>query len=36
MINFPFEVGILNWVSTLVFWVAVVIVVIGIVKALKK
>lgn len=36
MINFPFEVGILCWVSTIVFWVAVVVIVVGIVKALKK
>lgn len=36
MISFPFEVGILCWVSTLVFWVAVVMVILGVVKALKK
>jgi hypothetical protein len=36
MISFPLEVGILCWVSTIVFWMAMVIVVVGIVKALKK
>ena len=36
MISFPFEVGVLGWASTIVFWVAVVMVVVGIVKALKK
>ena len=32
MINFPFEVGVLCWASTIVFWVAVVVIVVGIVK----
>lgn len=32
MISFPFEVGILCWVSTIVFWVAAVVIVVGIVK----
>ena len=36
MISFPFEVGVLSWASTIVFWVAVVVIVVGIVKALKK
>ena len=35
MINFPLEVGILGWVSTLIFWVALIVIVIGIIK-LKK
>lgn len=36
MINFPIEVGVLGWTSTIVFWVAMVMVVVGIAKALKK
>lgn len=36
MINFPLEVGILGWVSTAIFWVAVVVAVVGIVKALNR
>ena len=36
MIDFPIIVGILGWASTIVFWVAVVMVVVGIVKGLKK
>lgn len=36
MISFPFEVGVLGWASTIVFWVAVVMVVYGIIKLLKK
>ena len=36
MISFPIEVGVLGWASTIVFWVAVVMVVVGIVKGLKK
>lgn len=36
MISFPFEVGVLCWASTLVFLVAMVIIIVGIVKALKK
>ena len=35
MINFPFEVGVLGWASTLIFWVALIVIVIGIIK-LKK
>ena len=30
MISFPFEEGVLGWASTIVFWVAVVMVVVGI------
>jgi hypothetical protein len=36
MIEFPLEVGILCWVSTIVFWVTVVVIVVGIINALKK
>ena len=36
MISFPIEVGVLGWASTIVFWVAVAVIVHGIVKALKK
>lgn len=36
MIQFPLELGILCWVSTIVFWVVVVMVVVGVVKMLKK
>ena len=36
MIEFPLELGILCWVSTLVFVFAFAMVVYGIVKALKK
>jgi hypothetical protein len=36
MINFPIEVGVLGWASTIVFWVALVMVVYGIVKSLEK
>lgn len=32
MISFPFEVGVLSWASTIVFWVAVVVIVVGIVR----
>ena len=32
MINFPFEVGVLGWASTLIFWVALIVIVIGIIK----
>lgn len=35
MINFPLEVGVLGWASTLIFWVALIVIVIGIIK-LKK
>ena len=35
MISFPFEVGVLCWASTLIFWVALIVIVIGIIK-LKK
>lgn len=36
MINFPIEVGVLGWASTIVFWVAMVMVVVGIIKALNR
>ena len=36
MINFPFEVGILGWVSTAIFGVAVVMVVVGVVRVLFR
>lgn len=36
MINFPIEVGVLCWASTIVFWAAVVVIVYGIVRLLKK
>lgn len=36
MIDFPIEVGILGWVSTIIFWLAVVMVVVEIVRCLKK
>lgn len=36
MINFPFEVGILSWVSTAFFWVAAVVIIVGIVKRYYK
>ena len=36
MIEFPLEVGILGWVSTAVFWVAVVVIVVGVIKALNR
>ena len=32
MINFPFEVGVLGWASTLIFLVALIVIVIGIIK----
>lgn len=35
MINFPFEVGVLGWASTLIFWVVIIVIVINIIK-LKK
>lgn len=35
VINFPFEVGVLGWASTLIFWAALIVIVIGIIK-LKK
>ena len=35
MINLTYEVGVLCWASTIVFWVAVVMVVVGVVRALK-
>ena len=35
MINVPFEVGVLGWVSSIIFWVALIVIVIGIIK-LKK
>lgn len=36
MINMTYEVGVLCWASTIVFWVAVVMVIYGIVKSLEK
>ena len=36
MISFPFEVGILGWVSTITFWSTFIVIVIGIVRALKR
>jgi hypothetical protein len=36
MMGFPIEVGILGWVSTIVFWVAVVMAVVEIVRCFKK
>lgn len=33
MISFPFEVGVLGWASTFVFWVAVVMAVVAVVGA---
>lgn len=36
MISFPIEVGVLGWASTIVFWVAVVVIVVGIIKALNR
>ena len=36
MIQFPFEVGVLGWASTIVSWVAVVMVVVGIIRIFKK
>lgn len=36
MINMTYEVGVLGWASTIVFWVAVAVIVVGIVRLLKK
>lgn len=36
MINMTYEVGVLCWASTIVFWVAVAVIVVGIVRLLKK
>ena len=36
MNHFPFEVGVLGWASTIVFWVAVVMVVVGVVRVLFR
>lgn len=36
MINFPIEVGVLCWASTIMFWVAVVMVVVGVVRVLFR
>jgi hypothetical protein len=36
MISFPYEVGVLGWASTIVFWVAVVVIVVGIARLFKK
>ena len=36
MIGFPIEVGVLGWASTIVFWVAVVVIVVGVVRVLFR
>lgn len=36
MIDFPLEVGILCWVSTIIFWFAVVMAVVEIVRVIRK
>lgn len=36
MINLTYEVGVLCWASTIVFWVAVVMVVVGVVRVLFR
>ena len=36
MISFPFEVGVLGWASTIVFWMAVVMVVVGVIRVLSR
>lgn len=36
MISFPIEVGVLCWASTIVFWVAVVMVAVGVVRVLSR
>lgn len=36
MISFPIEVGVLGWTSTIVFWAAMIVIVIGIARLLKK
>lgn len=36
MIDFPLELGILGWVSSIIFWLAVVMAVWGILKGLKE
>ena len=36
MISFPFEVGVLGWASTFVFWLAAVMAVVEIVRSIRK
>ena len=36
MIQFPIEVGVLGWASTIVFWMAVVVIVVGVVRVLFR
>lgn len=36
MINLPIEVGVLGWASTIVFWAAVVMAVVNIVRSIRK
>lgn len=36
MINMTYEVGVLCWASTIVFWMAVVVIVVGIARLFKK
>lgn len=36
MISFPIEVGVLGWASTIVFWMAVVVIVVGVVRVLFR
>ena len=36
MIDFPIEVGILGWMSTIVFWVVVGVMVVQVIRSLKN
>lgn len=36
MIDFPLELGILGWVSSIIFWLAVVMAMVGIVRVIRK
>ena len=36
MTSLPIEVGVLGWASTIVFWLAVLVIAVGIVRALKE
>lgn len=36
MINFPIEVGVLGWASTIVFWAAVGVVLYGVIKIIHR
>ena len=36
MISFPIEVGVLGWASTAIFWVAVVMVVVGVIRVVFR